>query len=46
MEKRVEQQKLLFLSMCSSSDRNNITGRNSMIFTSIANYPSLFFLSN
>ena len=23
-----------------------ITGRNSMIFTSIANYPSLFFLSN
>lgn len=30
MEKRVEQQKLLFLSMCSSSDRNKITGRNSM----------------
>ena len=29
MEKRVEQQKLLFLSMCSSSDRNEITGRNS-----------------
>ena len=24
MEKRVEQQKLLFLSMCSSSDRNKI----------------------
>lgn len=30
MEKRVEQQKLLFLSMCSSSDRNKIIGRNSM----------------